>query len=289
MSHKRKLIIPVASAILIACAFVLVISRTKLHKTVATKASAPAKPTPTPGPRTLVSEVHLRSGGILPQLHFALKALGDRLEQTGKERLLLAGVFRSYADAQPIQFILVSELPGRVRVTMQSGISQRTLLFDGQRPTSSDTKLEQADLALLETLAYDTPDRFFMGQMGETTPRLLGSHFRADDGSQSAYAGPYYDIYQVDDTVKADITARRQSKLYYFNSTTQLLERVRYNSPRNGVPVEVEVQLDDWRPLQNQRIAYRVVRLENGKPVFAVTIASASVGPSVNDGIFSAP
>lgn len=289
MSHKRKFMIPVASAILISCAFVLVISRTRLHKPVATKASAPAQPTPTPGPLTLVSEVHLRSGGILPQLHFALKALGDRLEQSGKERLLLAGLLRADADAQSIQFALVSELPGRLRVTMQYGIDQRTLLFDGQRPISSDSKLEQVDLALLETLAYDTPDRFFMGQMGETTPRFLGSHFRADDGSQSAYAGPYYDIYQVDDTVKADITARHQSKLYYFNSRTQLLERVRYRSIRNGVPVEVEVQLDDWRPLQNQRIPYHVIRLENGKPVFTVTIASASVGPRLDDGIFNAP
>lgn len=235
-----------------------------------------------------VAATHFRSGRILPQLHFALKALGDRLEQAGKERLTVIGVLRQ-GESQPVPFTLVSELPGRARLTLQNGIGQRTFVFDGERALGSDGSLNQRDLATLETLIYDTAERFFMGQMSETVPRALGSNFRADDGATPNYTGPFYDIYQVTDNIKTGPALRRQNKLYCFNSATQLLERVRYTEMRSGRSVEVEVQFDDWRSDQNQRVARRITRLENNAPVLTLTITSAVVGPQVQDRIFGAP
>jgi hypothetical protein len=285
--YYRKLSILVTLSLLTISGFALLSSRANLaNSTLARNSSTPVHE---PQASANTSPRQFRSGRLLPGLHFAFKALGDRLQQPGKERVTMTGVLRGAEEPQPIPFTLISELPGRLRLTMQRGISQRSLIFDGQRATSNDGTIDQKDLAILEMLIYDTADRFFLGQMEETSPRFLGAHFRADDGSTADYQGPFYDIYQVTESVKSDPTTRRQAKLYCFNSETQLLERVRYRHTRNGSPVEVEIQIDDWRSTQAQQIPRRITRLENNSPVVTLTIASAMVTPRVADGVFGTP
>ena len=281
MKHKQFFTLTATTALVIS-ALTLLLVRTNAAKTV-NKTNAALLTQQSVERDTL----HIRPGRILPQLHVALRALGDRLEQPSKERLTVIGVLRQ-DESPPAPFTLISELPGQARLTLQNGIGQRTFTFDGQSVVSSDGSLNQRDFATLETLVYDTAERFFVGQMASTTPRALGINFRADDGTAPNYTGPFYDIYQVTDNIKTDPTLRRQNKLYCFNSATQLLERVRYTEIRSGKPVRVEVQIDDWRPDQNQQIPRRITRLENDVPVLTLTIASTVVGSKLEDGTFAA-
>src|SRR6267154_2362929 len=73
----------------------------------------------------------VRRVAIWEQLRPALNQLTDRLEHAGKERLIVTGVLKEAGDNAPSEIQLVSELPDQARLTIQHGINQRVLTFDG--------------------------------------------------------------------------------------------------------------------------------------------------------------
>ena len=223
----------------------------------------------------------LRAGALWPQLRWYLKALGDRLEHSGKERLLLAGTL-DRADRGRAAVALVLEFPDRLQLTTDSG----TLVYDGQSSGDIETVLNNADHGLIESLINDSAEHFFKAQVQGAPTRHLGNRFRADDGSTENYTGRYYDVFSMQDRIVMGSSSRSQTKLYYFNSVTRLLERVTYQIPRNGETVKVETQFGDWRKTQDQQVAHQIVRFENGQPVISLTITSATVAARVKDGLF---
>ena len=60
--------------------------------------------------------------------------------------------------------------------------------------------------------------------------------------------GPDYDIYEVINQVRLLRRPLRQRKLYYFNSDTALLEKVRYRlgAERGRGEVKVTVEISNW-------------------------------------------
>jgi len=221
-------------------------------------------------------------------MRWQLDALGDRLEKPGRERVTLQGNVIFAGASQHLPITLVWELPGRLFIALQRGADQRTLTFDGEK-VIGNRQIDSPEHVLLETLFYDGAERFFTSQMGEATSRHLGSNFRTDDGTTADYAGPFYDIYQLTDTLRTGSEVRRQSKLYLFNSQTKLLEYVRYTLMRDGQAVNVEVQMTDWRRVQGQQVPRRIKRLENGSSVFDLTITTVAHGPRLADEIFGTP
>jgi hypothetical protein len=158
--------------------------------------------------------------------------------------------------------------------------------LDGHELNAVGGTIDSGERDIIETLVYDAADHFFTMQMRGEATRFLGGRFRMDDGSAANYSGPYYDIYQVGDQIKASVDGRQQGKHYYFNSDTLLLERVRYQINRGGTRVEVDNLIGDWRKEQGQQIARRIERIENGSSVFMLTVGSAILAPRVDDGIF---
>lgn len=228
---------------------------------------------------------YLRRGRLRPGLREALGALGDRLEKPGKERLVMEGTL-ARADEQEVPVRLVIEPPRRLRVEFVGGHgASGTLTFDEGRGGEQVSRLTGAERALIETLLYDTPERLFVSQEGRASTRFLGARFRLDDGVASNYSGPYYDIYQMTDETTA---GGRATKLFYVNSDTLLVERVRYTAQRDGVPVRVEVMLGDWHEAQGQRVPGRIVRTEDGAQTFALSLTSMSAVPGKQDGSFAA-
>jgi len=222
---------------------------------------------------------YVRRGLLSPRLALNLSALGNRLEQPGKERLMLMGTLRSGADAREVAATL--EFPDRLRLSF-GGPQNRVLTFDGQQTKTVATD----DLDLIETLAYDSAEHFFAAQMQGNAMRFLGSRFRTDDGSNPDYNGPYFDVYKIAEQIKAS-GEERAAKLYYFNSDTLLLERVTYTVNRDGVETSVETRLSDWRATDGQQVPRRIERFENGRPVFVLTISSAALAHRADDGMFA--
>lgn len=249
----------------------------------ARKEAVAARPTPAPD-----AIDQARRGRLWAQLRPVSKALGDRLEKPGKERLILAGNLRRASKknkSRPTRLIL--EFPDRLRLEEQDGVT----IYNNDDFASLNGRLKQKlkkkEQDEVESLLFDFVDHFFAAQMQGAATRFLGSRFRLDDGKNPRYTGPFYEIYQVTDRIAVKQEAREQSKLYFFNSDSLLLERVRYQIKRDGEPVRVEVLISGWRKVDGHQIPRAITRTEDGAPVLALSITSVAVGGKQNDGIFS--
>jgi len=223
---------------------------------------------------------YVRRAQLSPRLALNLGALGNRLEQPGKERLILMGNLRLSGDAKR-EFAAFLEFPDQLRMSF-GGPKDRLLIFNGQQSLTAPTS---EDLDLIETLVYDSAEHFFAAQMQGHATRFLGARFRTDDGANPDYNGPYFDVYKISDQIKAS-EQDRPAKLYYFNSDTLLLERVMYVINRDGAEIKVETKLSDWRATDGQQVPRRIERCENGKSVFVLTLWSVAVAHRADDGMF---
>lgn len=229
----------------------------------------------------------LRRARLRPQLRDAFGAIGNRLEIPGKERLTLVGNLTRRGQS-PAAFRLITQLPNLMRFEEQAGSQVRVIGFDGTNGWVLGSAVSPADLELIEMFVFDSAERFFLGQMEGVATRLLGTRFRADDGKTASYTGPFHDIYQVAERVKIGAAARKQPKLFFVNSDTQLIERVQYETSRGGSAVPVEIRIA-WQKTDDQRAPSQIVRAETGQPALTLNVTSVNLGPRANDGIFNKP
>jgi hypothetical protein len=239
------------------------------------------------GPASVKRGAYVRASALSPKLVWHLKAMGDRLEKPGKERLTLTGTLVRANDSKTEAVVAVLEFPDRLRLTVQKGAENRVITLDDDEAKAAESALDTAEQELIETLVYGSAEHFFNTQTQGLATRFLGSRFRLDDGSSADYSGPYYDVYKVADRVKTSADEREQLKLYYFNSETLLLERVSYEITRNGSTVKVEERLGDWTREQGQQVARRIERFENGESVFVLTVRTAGLSARSDDGVFA--
>ncbi len=224
-----------------------------------------------------------------------LEIMGDRLQVEGKERLDLLGVL-TRAGQSPVGVRILWEFPGKVRLEKRLGEEpdpnkDELLVYDGAgnlRKKRGTAVL--ADEDLIEMLVYDSVEGFFIGQLEGFATRLLGSRYhRVDDSGNRV--GPDYDLYEVINEVRVVGRPLRQRKLYYFNSDTALLERVRYRLSPERVrgEVKVSVEISDWGEVYGQLIPGKMVRFENGVEVVKLEIREAGIAAAAEDGKFSLP
>lgn len=235
-------------------------------------------------PRAKLDYVHPAT--LQPRLREALGVMGRRLQDGGKERLMLNGTLRVGGQGSPVPVRVTRELGDKIYFERR-GDARSSLSFNGQRTAKTGDVSGISDESLLETLINDSTEHFFAGQAQGLPTRFLGFRFRLDDGTDENYTGPFYDVYQVEDQVRVGGELRQQVKLYHFNSDTRLLERVRYQITRGGVPVDVEVVLSDWQMVQGEKVPMQITRVEAGTTAFTLRVESLSIAPRADDGLFS--
>ena len=280
--RSAKFVLPFFLAVIVF-ALVTFTARARRDKkgSVVRRNAVVAQPTSPP----LNANGYVRRARLWPQLRYASEVLGDRLEKPGKERLILIGALRRASknnENRPTRLIL--EFPDRLRLEEQDGVT----VYNNDDFASSNGVMKKNEQDEVESLLFDFVDHFFAAQMQGAATRFLGSRYRLDDGKDSQYAGPFYDLYQVTDRIAVEKKVREQPKLYFFNSDTLLLERVRYQVERDGAPIRVEVLISGWRKVDGQQIPNNITRTEDGAPVLSFSINSAAVGIKQNDGIFGA-
>lgn len=284
MSKKQKRIFwPVVILAALGLGALAFASERNARKTIEARSLSSQNP---PAVTNSRSEEYVRAGRLWPQLRWHLKTLGDRIEKPGKERITITGTIKRAGDSQALPMAVTLEFPDRLRLTVQDGLQQRVVTFNGQAANSVGNALTAREREFIETLVYDTAEHFFVGQTQGTAMRCLGQRFRTDDGTTPNYSGPYYNLYEVSDQIKTAPDARQQVKTFYFNSDTLLLEKVRYQIMRNGTAVEVETRISNWQQAQGQQLPRRIVRIENGQPVLALTITALAISSRVDDGSF---
>src|SRR5207245_1603940 len=109
-----------------------------------------------------------------------LLALGDRIQEAGKERLTLAG---SITDGQNkvTAAKLVWEVPGRLRFDRIGGPAA-SLIFDDSSGLLNASSVSQSDLGILESLLNDSAEAFIYGFSQGHAHRFVGGRFRTDGG-----------------------------------------------------------------------------------------------------------
>ena len=227
-----------------------------------------------------------------------LETMGDRLQVTGKERLDLFAVL-TRAGGDPRAVHILWEYPGKVRIEqpVQTGgeeedsAGEGPLIYDGAGILRrSGGRVTRADQDLIEMLVHDSVEGFFIGQLEGFATRFLGSRYHRVDAEGNA-VGPDYDIYEVINEVRVVGRPLRQRKLYYFDSDTALLGKVRYRlgSERGRGEVEVTVEVSGWSEVYGQLIPGKVVRYENGVEAVKLEINEAGIAPAADDSSFTVP
>ena len=238
--------------------------------------------TPTPNGQGYVRRVRL-----FPELQRLFAPLGNRLTTPGLERLTLIGTLsRPGASKVNLPSRLILEFPANLRLEEQDGPRLNVLLFNGQDIKRPGDTVKPSDQDDVESLVFDGVDHFFLSQMQGQATRFIGSRYRLDDGSTKNYTGPFYDVYEVSDQIVTGNHSREQLKLYYFNSDTLALEKVRYQTSRSGPRVNAEVQFSGWLRVNGQFLPTRITEVENGVTMLDFRITSAAISARVNDGIF---
>lgn len=234
---------------------------------------------------------YVQQARLAPQLRDALRVVGDRLESRGKERLILTGTLkRPRISSSETGFRLILERPDRLRFEEQEGDKLVVTVFDGKHLVKSGGVIKGSDEDEIESLLFDSAERFFLGEMQGQGTRFLGSRFRLDDGSSPGYGGPFYELYQTGDRIDFGRKSRTQEKLYFLNSDNLLIERISYEIERQGRPVRVDVRLNEWKPLvPGQLLPTAITRLEDGVAVFEMVVSSAGLGAKQSDGLLGTP
>lgn len=236
---------------------------------------------PNPG----AASTRMKPGLLRAELEFSVEAHGDRMLKPGKERMVLAGtITRPASGSEPFQ--LVRQLPDLTRLDVQgAGTGAPAIGFDGSAPWTTAGRFEAGDSGLIESLVYDTPERFFFMQAQGVPARKLGANFRMDGKTGTPYSGPCYDIYLAVDSVRTANGTKLQPKYYLVNSSTLLLERIQYRDASAG-NVSIETVISDWLTVNGNRVPKTILRLEKGVEVLRLTVNSAAFGPAATDGAF---
>jgi hypothetical protein len=234
----------------------------------------------------------VKQARLWPQFQSALQALGDRLEVTGKERLIVTGTIRRNSgkvDGTPMRMIV--ELPDKFRLEEHLGNKIRVTTFDGEKQNGlerSDEEIrDERDEDEIESLIFDGVDHLFSGQMAGLAKREIGVYLQPNHATFANYIGPYYNVYEVIDRITHTVANRMQRKLYYFNAKTSLPEIIRYQVERGRGSLNVEVRLADWQNFNGQLIPKTFTRLENGAEALKLNVDAAGVQAAADDDIFS--
>lgn len=217
---------------------------------------------------------------LLPnRLRWALNELGNRLEQPGKERLIVTGELQRRSGSVPVQLIL--EFPGQLRLVVQDS-STYVVTFDGNEAKVLGSLPDVRERDLIESIVHDSVDHFFTSQRRGAAVNALGSRFLSDDGT-------YRDIYELTDSFNGNAGRRVHTKTYHFNSDTLMLEKVRYLTDRGEASIQVETRFADWQTTEQQKLPTRITRLENGDAVWTLLVKSIALRSMSDDGIFNLP
>jgi hypothetical protein len=217
---------------------------------------------------------------VPPVLKGPLSAMGSRFSAPGQERLVIGGNLSG------------SSVTGATTVTYESPRKFRfqgggnVIAFDGNAITKNAAKAA-ADDQLVESLFEDSFDGLIFNLQNATLFRLLMTRARLDDGKAAGYKGPWVDIYQVALPVPSVTGAPIRIKHLYFDSTTNLLDRVRYRTGTSG-QTRVETTFQNWKNVNNSLAPQTVARAENGVVQFTLNASGSQTAAAGNAGDFKA-
>jgi hypothetical protein len=219
--------------------------------------------------------------GLLPSVaREYLFHLGDRIQKSGKERMVLNGTFTD-RSGRSTSAQLIWQLPGEIWFNRaQPG---DPLVYSITTGLVNAANISSADSNVLESLLDDSAETFLYGFQRGHAYRLIGLRYRADDGTSPNYRGPWYDVYIRAAPVLVQQGTPVREKVYLFDSQTQLLAKVEYTLPNS---TKVTTEFSNWTQNGGQSFPGQIVRRENSAVAFTFNITNHAVTPYAKDGLF---
>jgi hypothetical protein len=222
---------------------------------------------------------YLRKADVPSYLERYRSALGERLEKAGLERVVSSGTLREKgADKSAV---LIWELPGRFRLEKDG----KAILGAGAgvtAPSVIGASSEDED-DLIESLFLDRPETAFYNVLAGASVKLLGYQVGLQRGYSKNYAGPYYDVFDIEGRVGGKLNSPVRSKRYVFDSMSGLLQRVTYLGGRSGL-TPVATHFGQWTKLQQESVPGVIERRVNNESVARFEAAQNAVGAKQEDG-----
>jgi hypothetical protein len=216
--------------------------------------------------------LYLTSAQIPPTLLRQFQALGSRVQTPGNERLSLAGTLTTSSGPSNVQIVV--QLGGELNITWIAQPSQK-IVFNGTAASVTGSIPSSNDL--LEALVDDLPETLMLATGTGVRPRLLGQRFTNPAGGLC----DYYDVATYGVAVRQ---AAPQVKRYCFDSSTSLLQTVRYI---NNASQSTITQFGGWSAVSSQAAPGTITRMVGGAQIFQFQAQSATVSASVADSTFA--
>ncbi len=154
------------------------------------------------------------------------RRLGGRFAPGKREKSVLTGTLTIGSERRIVQTTRTQTDAGEL---VEIGIVGSTTPLSwnaAQGSLSSTSRATGSDRELIERLVLDSPDQFVLAQLRGASYYIVVRNARPDDASDG-YAGPLWNIVRVHDP-QTDQEKRplSQSRLYYLNTTTGLIDRI---------------------------------------------------------------
>lgn len=205
------------------------------------------------------------------------RLLGSRFLVSGKDASILTGTLTADGQSFSVRIErMQTDQDEQVAIALNGG--QGALGWSGKEGARlTGGSLNSSQRKLIERIALDSPDQFILAQLRGVTYKTLARHVVPPGASSiEDYVGPSWTAIHVGEIGEpGEIKAISPYRVYYFNSTTGLLDKV---ASKEGDEY-VMADLSNWTEQDGEKIPTKIVWTINKQLVMELNINGATHAP----------
>ena len=241
-------------------------ARAKTESTVAgmIDVSVPQIETTSQSSTTAASRPDLRSSlSRQPEVSRLKRIIGQRLNGKNKSSSTLVGTLTIGTDEQRIQIVRRQNDDGEALEVFIGNRRDPLTWSTKEGAKSSGETLTEKERYIIERLTRDSPDQFVLAQLRGASYYTITHNVRPDEaGGSDDYTGPTWDIVRVTEVSTAK-GVPGEWRLYYLNTTTNLIDRIVSQEQDEMVVAEIS----RWTEVGGEKLPSRITWSRRGQVV----------------------
>jgi hypothetical protein len=205
------------------------------------------------------------------------RLLGSRFLVSGKDASILTGTLTANGQSFNVRIErLQTDQDEQVAIAFNGG--QNSLGWSGKDGARlNGGSLNSSQQKMIERIALDSPDQFILAQLRNATYKTIAHHVvPAGAGSLEDYVGPSWTAIHVGEVgEQGERKTLSPYRVYYFNSTTGLLDKVASQEGDDYVMAD----FSNWTEQGGEKIPTKIVWSMNKQVVMELTLNSATHAP----------
>jgi hypothetical protein len=222
------------------------------------------------------SRLHSRLS-LQPEADRQRRRLGKRFLAPGREQAMLVGQLTLGATRYTARITRTQDEEGEsLAISLNGGPEALTWNGkDGARSAGSPVTGEQR--ALIERIAFDSPDQFIQAQLRGAAYFTVARNARpAEAGGADNYTGPVWDLVRIAEPEHFSQNKPQSLwRLYFINSATGLIEKV--VSQEQGETLTAEVS--GWTNQGGEAVPTHITWTRDKQVIMELTFTNIAHGP----------